>query len=206
NGEFIVGDMNVFGRVYLSTAGRGIAYGEPVDGAGSSSAASSSADSSSSDSSSADSSSSSSSVVSSSSVSSSVGGQQCNWYGVLYPLCVATQTGWGWEDNSSCIAVSTCSAQPAPYGVTDGGASSSVGSSATSSSQASSSEASSVSSQPNSSSSLPSSSVSSSDTGAAGACEYLISSEWGNGFTGAIRITNNGTTAINGWAVSWSYS
>src|SRR5690606_36043427 len=126
---------------------------------------------------------------------------QCNWYGALYPLCVATQTGWGWEDNSSCIAVSTCSVQPAPYGVTDGGASSSVGSSAASSfeassSEASSSEASSVSSQPNSSSSLQSSSVSSSVAGAAGACEYLISNEWGNGFTGAIRITNNGTTAI----------
>ncbi|MCA1745747.1 MAG: T9SS type A sorting domain-containing protein, partial [Bacteroidales bacterium] len=29
NGEFVVGDMNVFGRVYMSTAGRGIAYGEP---------------------------------------------------------------------------------------------------------------------------------------------------------------------------------
>ena len=28
NGQFVVGDMNVFGRVYMSTAGRGIAYGE----------------------------------------------------------------------------------------------------------------------------------------------------------------------------------
>ena len=30
NGEFIQGDMNVFGRVYMSTAGRGIVYGEPA--------------------------------------------------------------------------------------------------------------------------------------------------------------------------------
>ena len=48
-------------------------------------------------------------VVSSS--SSSVinnGGQQCNWYGTLYPLCVTTQSGWGWENNKSCIARSTC--------------------------------------------------------------------------------------------------
>ncbi len=46
-----------------------------------------------------------------SSASSSVinnGGQQCNWYGTLYPLCVTTQSGWGWENNKSCIARSTC--------------------------------------------------------------------------------------------------
>ncbi len=29
NGEFVKGDLNVFGRVYMSTAGRGIVYGEP---------------------------------------------------------------------------------------------------------------------------------------------------------------------------------
>ncbi|WP_331352673.1 glycoside hydrolase family 6 protein [Cellvibrio sp. UBA7671] len=46
-----------------------------------------------------------------SSSSSSVinnGGQQCNWYGTLYPLCVNTQSGWGWENNKSCISRSTC--------------------------------------------------------------------------------------------------
>lgn len=39
-----------------------------------------------------------------------------------------------------------------------------------------------------------------------GNCAYVITNNWGNGFTGAIRITNNSSSAINGWNVSWSYS
>ncbi len=31
NASMVIGDMNVFGRVYMSTAGRGIVYGEPVE-------------------------------------------------------------------------------------------------------------------------------------------------------------------------------
>ena len=29
NGQFVMGDMNTFGVVYMSTAGRGIVYGTP---------------------------------------------------------------------------------------------------------------------------------------------------------------------------------
>ncbi len=63
NGNFILGDMNTYGTVYMSTAGRGIAYGKlEADDVGNSSSASSVATSTSS----------SSSVTTTSSVSSSV--------------------------------------------------------------------------------------------------------------------------------------
>lgn len=64
---------------------------------------------------------SSSSVIVASSLRSSslasVAGQMCNWYGTLTPLCVTTTSGWGYENGKSCVAVATCRAQPAPYGV-----------------------------------------------------------------------------------------
>jgi|SRR5690554_2974253 len=50
------------------------------------------------------------------------------------------------------------------------------------------------------------SSAASSAAHAGGNCSYVISNSWDGGFTGAIRITNQGTSAINGWNVSWSYS
>jgi cellulase/cellobiase CelA1 len=34
----------------------------------------------------------------------------------------------------------------------------------------------------------------------------VVTNQWNNGFTGAIRITNNGTSPMNGWNISWSYS
>lgn len=37
-------------------------------------------------------------------------------------------------------------------------------------------------------------------------CEYIIQSEWGNGFVAAVRITNDTQTAINGWSVTWNYT
>lgn len=83
--------------------------------------------------------------------------QQCNWYGSNYPLCSTTQSGWGWENNQSCISRSTCTSQPAPFGVTGNAScpSSSIASSLASSvppvssSSRSSSSSSAVSSTPN---------------------------------------------------------
>lgn len=39
-----------------------------------------------------------------------------------------------------------------------------------------------------------------------GKCTQVVSNQWNNGFTGAIRICNTGTSVINGWNVSWNYS
>lgn len=90
--------------------------------------------------------------VSSSSRSSSstpvVTGGQCNWYGTTYSLCTTTQSGWGYENNRSCISRSTCAAQPAPFGIV--GATSSI----PASSVPSSSSRPSSSSQPTTSSSV----------------------------------------------------
>ena len=100
------------------------------------------------------------------SISSSLGNcsaQQCNWYGTLYPVCVTTTSGWGYENNRSCISRATCTSQPAPFGLANCGTSSSV---VTSTSRSSSSRSSSSSVIPStsrsSSSALPSSRSSSS--------------------------------------------
>lgn len=52
----------------------------------------------------------------SSSLASSSGGNsgsncQCNWWGTLYPTCTNTASGWGWENNRSCITTATCNSQ-----------------------------------------------------------------------------------------------
>ncbi|MCM2681399.1 glycoside hydrolase family 48 protein [Echinimonas agarilytica] len=39
-----------------------------------------------------------------------------------------------------------------------------------------------------------------------GNCEYSIDNQWGGGFVASIRITNTGTTAVNGWQIGWEYS
>ena len=85
---------------------------------------------------------SSSAPSSASSVTSSAcatSGSACNWYGTNYPLCDTTQSGWGWENQQSCIAPATCSSQPSPYGIIGGTSCSSSSAPASSSSSSSSS-------------------------------------------------------------------
>jgi glucuronoarabinoxylan endo-1,4-beta-xylanase len=99
--------------------------------------------------------------------------------------------------------------------VSEGTATSSSSSSSRSSVMSSSSRSSSISSSSRSSSLSPSSSSrsssssssrSSSTATATGNCSYVVTNDWGAGFTGSIRIRNNGSSAINGWNVSWSYA
>ncbi|HSC68251.1 MAG TPA: cellulose binding domain-containing protein [Cellvibrio sp.] len=37
-------------------------------------------------------------------------------------------------------------------------------------------------------------------------CQYIIDSQWGNGFAAKIKITNDGTSVIDGWTVNWQYA
>lgn len=132
---------------------------------------------------------SSSSVHSSSSSSANNTGGTCNWYGNRYPICVNTPSGWGWENQQSCVGRTSCAALPAPWGI-EGGATSS--STATTSSR---------------SSTPPSSSSASSAINSGGlSCSYVVTNSWGSGYTGTIRVTNSGTSAKSGWTASWQYS
>src|SRR6187431_1559214 len=36
-------------------------------------------------------------------------------------------------------------------------------------------------------------------------CKYVVTNSWGAGATASIEITNTGSTALNGWSVSWNY-
>ncbi|MES2673978.1 MAG: cellulase family glycosylhydrolase [Pseudomonadota bacterium] len=60
----------------------------------------------------------------------------------------------------------------------------------------------------NSSSTPPRSSSSSSRSSTSGSasCRQIVSNDWGSGYGATIRITNNRTTAINGWNIGWTYS
>jgi polyisoprenoid-binding protein YceI len=38
------------------------------------------------------------------------------------------------------------------------------------------------------------------------ACSYSVNSQWNGGFNATIKITNNGSSAINTWSVNWQYA
>jgi polyisoprenoid-binding protein YceI len=38
------------------------------------------------------------------------------------------------------------------------------------------------------------------------ACQYVVGGEWSNGFTASVKITNDTTTAVNGWTLNWQYA
>ncbi len=144
----------------------------------------------------------------SSTASSLANGGTCNWYGARYPICISTASGWGWENQQSCVGRTSCAALPAPYGI-EGGTTSSAAPSSTPASNSRSSVA--PSSTPASSvapSSIPASSRASSSIANTGgvSCTYVVSNAWGSGFTGAIRVTNTGTSSKSGWTASWQYS
>jgi lysophospholipase L1-like esterase len=41
---------------------------------------------------------------------------KCNWNGTVFPLCTTMSSGWGWENNASCVGLTDCSALASPYG------------------------------------------------------------------------------------------
>lgn len=145
---------------------------------------------------------SSSATVSSSVASSSqAAGENCNWYGNIYPICVNQPEGWGWENEKSCIGRTNCAALPSPYGIIGAASSRATSSTPVSSSSVATSTA--------VSSSVASSTQTQSSSSAATSglsCSYVVTNSWGNGFTASIRVTNKGTTTKNGWTATWSYS
>ncbi len=131
-------------------------------------------------------------TTSSSVATSSSGGQcQCNWYGTFYPSCVTTQSGWGWENNKSCISNATCNSQPSNQGglVCNTTSSTPASSSAPSSSRSSSSAA-------NSSSLISSSSAISSSSSSS--TSSSSSSRAAETFVYAINAGNSSAATLNG--------
>lgn len=145
----------------------------------------------------------------SSTPSSVANGGTCNWYGNRYPICVTTASGWGWENQQSCVGRTSCAALPAPWGIEGGATSSNAPSSTPASSSRSSLAPSSTPASSVAPSSVPaSSSRASSSTANTGgvSCSYVVTNSWGSGFTGAIHVTNTGTGTKSGWTATWQYS
>ncbi|MDF3012117.1 MAG: man5B [Cellvibrio sp.] len=119
------------------------------------------------------------------------------WPFVDYTVSLEVKDGKGGVSTSStALRHSYSNACPPPQS----SSSTSKSSSSRSSSSISRSSGSSI------SKSISSSSRSSSSVPAQGNCSYVINSQWGNGFTAAIRIKNTTAQTINGWSVNWQYA
>ncbi len=140
-------------------------------------------------------------------------------YSPVSPQCVKDKLDSvaGVGKNGATLTSAICgspSSSSAPSSTPSSKSSSSVAvtstsksSSSVATSKSSSSVATSVSTSKSSSSVATTSSKSSSSVATTqGNCSYVIVNNWGSGFVGAIRITNKGTSAINGWNVSWKYA
>lgn len=160
---------------------------------------------------------SSSSSSSTSSASSSVGvcNAQCDWYGTLHALCTDQSSGWGWENQLSCIGEATCNSQWGNGGVVDdcGSANSSV------TSVSSISSVTSVSSVSSDASVSVSSSSASSISDASVSATVEVSNDWGTGYCAVLVLENTGGSVaeidisvnVEGtigslWGGSWSQS
>jgi len=127
---------------------------------------------------------------------------QCSWFGSIHPLCEETQTGWGWENNQSCISEATCSDQPEPYGIvdsdTDGSGnddSSGDGSGDDGSSDGGSGDGGSG-----------DGAGTGDDSALSSRCEFRVEDEWSSGYLGAIRIVNEGDQSLEGWHLEWEFT
>jgi endo-1,4-beta-xylanase len=46
----------------------------------------------------------------------------------------------------------------------------------------------------------------SSSSGSTTKCQHIVTNEWNTGYTANIRITNTGSSPVNGWSLSWRYA
>lgn len=65
---------------------------------------------------------------SSSSTSTTTTASQCDWHGTTYALCTSQATGWGWENNQSCVGYNSCPSTVANNSSSSSGATSTSGS------------------------------------------------------------------------------
>lgn len=144
----------------------------------------------------------SSSVLSSS--RSSVNAQECiamcRWYqDAPRPLCINQSSGWGWENQQSCIGIDTCASQSGAGGVVDICTGTSASSAAVSSSVKSSVAPSSSSFSSAVQSSSAASSRSSQPSVGEVTCSVASENVWNSGYQLDIVVSNDSAVAITAW-------